>query len=69
MSSAGDVTPAGASHGQELPPARMEELITAAGRTPRQRTTLYGTPPQRQVEASFAAGELQPVHMGQGWRR
>ena len=33
---------AGASFGQEMPPERMEELIRAAGRMPRQRTTLYG---------------------------
>jgi FO synthase len=33
---------AGASHGQELPPARMEELIRSAARRPRVRTTLYG---------------------------
>ena len=33
---------AGASHGQEMPPERMEETIRAAGRVPRQRTTLYG---------------------------
>ena len=32
---------AGAAHGQELSPPRMEELIRALGRTPRQRTTLY----------------------------
>jgi FO synthase len=34
---------AGASHGQEMPPAAMEALIRSAGRTPRVRTTLYGT--------------------------
>jgi FO synthase len=33
---------AGAAHGQELAPPRMEELIRAAGRVPLQRTTLYG---------------------------
>ena len=33
---------AGAVHGQEMPPERMEEAIRAIGRTPRQRTTLYG---------------------------
>jgi FO synthase len=49
---------AGASHGQELPPERMEEAIRAAGRTPRQRTTLYGTPPADRVAASFGAAPL-----------
>ena len=37
---------AGASHGQEMAPASMEELIRAGGRTPRERTTLY-TPSTR----------------------
>ena len=35
---------AGAAHGQEMPPERMEEAIRDLGRTPRQRTTLYGHP-------------------------
>jgi FO synthase len=34
---------AGASHGQEMPPAAMEQLIRSAGRIPRVRTTLYAT--------------------------
>ena len=34
---------AGASHGQELSPQQMEELIRAVGREPTQRTTLYRT--------------------------
>jgi FO synthase len=49
---------AGASHGQELPPERMEEAIRAAGRVPRQRTTLYGTPAADRVAASFGAPAL-----------
>jgi FO synthase len=32
---------AGASHGQEMTPETMEALIRGAGRSPRQRTTLY----------------------------
>ncbi len=40
---------AGAEYGQELPPERMEELIRSAGRVPRQRTTLYGEPPEERV--------------------
>ncbi|MDQ4127740.1 MAG: CofH family radical SAM protein, partial [Actinomycetota bacterium] len=35
---------AGASHGQEMFPEELEAMIRAAGRTPRRRTTLYGTP-------------------------
>jgi FO synthase len=36
---------AGASFGQEMPPEAMGALIGGIGRTPRRRTTLYGTPP------------------------
>jgi FO synthase len=50
---------AGAAFGQELPPERMEELIRSAGRIPRQRTTLYGDPPEERVRASFAAEPLE----------
>ena len=49
---------AGASHGQELPPEAMEATIRAAGRTPRQRTTLYGEPPAERRAASFGAPPL-----------
>ena len=46
---------AGAAHGQEMTPAEMEALIRAAGRVPRQRTTLYADAPAAQRAASFAA--------------
>jgi FO synthase len=49
---------AGASHGQEAPPEVLEETIRALGRTPRQRTTLYGEPPAEQVARSFDAPPL-----------
>jgi FO synthase len=49
---------AGASFGQEMPPERMEELIRSAGRTPRQRTTLYGEPLEERVRTSFGAPPL-----------
>src|SRR5215210_2976631 len=49
---------AGADHGQELPPERMEEAIRAIGRIPRQRTTLYGDAPAERVAASFGAAPL-----------
>jgi FO synthase len=49
---------AGAQHGQELPPEAMEELIRSAGRTPRQRTTLYGEVPEERRIASFGAEPL-----------
>jgi FO synthase len=49
---------AGAAHGQEMPPERMEEAIRALGRTPRQRTTLYGTPPDERTRLSYGAPPL-----------
>jgi FO synthase len=49
---------AGSEHGQEMPPERMEAHIRAAGRVPRQRTTLYGDAPAEQVARSFAAAPL-----------
>lgn len=52
---------AGAEHGQEKPPADMEALIRAAGRMPRQRTTLYGEAPPEQIGSSFAAAPLLPI--------
>ena len=52
---------AGAGFGQELPPERMETVIAGAGRTPRQRSTIYGEPPAAQVARSFHAADLQPV--------
>ena len=54
---------AGARHGQEMPPERMEELIRASGRVPRQRTTLYGDAPSERRRASFGAPPLaEPVN-------
>jgi FO synthase len=52
---------AGAEHGQELAPERMERLIRAAGRTARQRTTLYAEVPAERRRASLAAPPLAPV--------
>ncbi len=54
---------AGADHGQELPPEGMEAAIRAAGRIPRQRTTLYGEAPPDRVAASFGAPPLsEPIN-------
>jgi FO synthase len=54
---------AGSEHGQEMPPEAMEGHIVAAGRTPRQRTTLYGEPPAEQVRRSFGAPQLsEPIN-------
>jgi FO synthase len=49
---------AGADHGQEFPPEAMEAAIRELGRRPRQRTTLYGEPPEARVRASFGAPPL-----------
>jgi FO synthase len=54
---------AGAEHGQEFPPEAMEAAIRAIGRAPRQRTTLYGTPPAERTARSFGAAPLaEPVN-------
>jgi FO synthase len=49
---------AGAGHGQEMPPEAMESAISALGRAPRQRTTLYGDAPADRRDASFGAPPL-----------
>ena len=49
---------AGADHGQELPPERMEAAIRAIGRVPRQRTTLYGQVDAERAARSFGAAPL-----------
>ena len=49
---------AGASHGQEMPPEAMERIIRALGRTPRQRTTLYGEVDGERRDSSFGAAAL-----------
>ena len=52
---------AGTLHGQEMSPERMDALISQCGRTPKQRTTLYGVPPRELRESSYAAQELSPL--------
>jgi FO synthase len=49
---------AGAAHGQEMPPERMEAAIYELGRTPRQRTTLYGVPDPERTRLSYGAPPL-----------
>ncbi len=51
---------AGAQHGQEMAPAAMEALIHAIGRTPRQRTTVYGVVSPEIHDRGFAAAPLTP---------
>ena len=52
---------AGTEHGQEFPPEAMEDLIRSLGRTPEQRTTLYGPVPEERRAASLNAADLAPV--------
>ncbi|MGX1101049.1 5-amino-6-(D-ribitylamino)uracil--L-tyrosine 4-hydroxyphenyl transferase CofH [Amorphus sp. MBR-141] len=52
---------AGADHGQEMAPDRMVEIARRLGRTPRQRTTLYGDAPSRQRDRAFQAPPLLDV--------
>jgi FO synthase len=51
---------AGTQHGQEHPPEAMEAMIRAAGRAPRQRTTLYRAVDREQERLSFGAPPLAP---------
>jgi FO synthase len=61
---------AGASHGQEMRPAELDDLVRGLGREPRQRTTLYGTPaPERRVAALAAAPITPNVETPLGRRR
>jgi FO synthase len=60
---------AGAAHGQELPPAEMERLIGAAGRTPRQRTTLYESVEPARMAAARHAPPLAEVVLPPARRR
>jgi FO synthase len=52
---------AGATHGQEMAPHLMEELIREIGREPVQRTTLYGAVPDERTRTSFQAAPLAEV--------
>jgi FO synthase len=56
---------AGAMHGQEIGAADLERLIRQQGRTPRQRSTLYGAvAPERRSAAmrdsSLSSASVQP---------
>jgi FO synthase len=54
---------AGSEHGQEMTPEELEALISANGRTPRQRTTLYGDADPERRAASFGAPPcIEPVN-------
>jgi FO synthase len=53
---------AGADIGQEMPPAKMNELILSINREPQQRGTLYQDANASQAERSYAAAPLTEVH-------
>lgn len=52
---------AGAVHGQEILPERLESTIREAGRVPAQRTTIYGIPADHQRAAAYGAPVLIPI--------
>jgi FO synthase len=52
---------AGAEHGQETGPREMIGMIVAAGRVPRQRSTVYGEVPPERIEAGLNAPELSEI--------
>ncbi len=52
---------AGSAHGQETSPVRMREMIEGAGRTPRQRNTLYGDVPPERIDAGLQAEPLTDI--------
>jgi FO synthase len=52
---------AGAAHGQEMSAREMEATIHRLGRTPFQRTTLYGQAPDETRARAFVNSELSPI--------
>ncbi|MFV8816270.1 5-amino-6-(D-ribitylamino)uracil--L-tyrosine 4-hydroxyphenyl transferase CofH [Haliea sp. E17] len=58
---------AGSEHGQEWPPAHMEEVIRKLGRVPRMRNTRYGdVVPERRMAAFNAAPLAEPENQSAG---
>ena len=52
---------AGTLHGQETNPQLMRSMIEAAGRVPRQRTTLYADASEERIQAGLAAEALTDI--------
>ena len=52
---------AGTSHGQETSPESMAAMIEAAGRNPRQRTTIYRDASPERIAAGRVASELTEI--------
>ena len=59
---------AGASHGQEMTPQEMEQIIVSTGRIPRQRTTLYGDADADIRQRSFDSAAARMSVDGHGER-
>jgi len=53
---------AGATHGQELAPGQMQQLISELGRPYRQRTTLYANASTEQITRASCAAPLATPH-------
>lgn len=53
---------AGASHGQEMRPQEMEQIISSAGRVPRQRTTLCADADGVLRQRSFDAARERQIN-------
>jgi len=53
---------AGASHGQEMTPMKMNELISNAGRFPKQRSTLYGDVPPAHIDVGLQAQPSEDIY-------
>jgi FO synthase len=54
---------AGGRNGQEMAPEAMERVIYGVGRTPVQRTTLYGRPREERTRVSFSAAPLMELQV------
>jgi FO synthase len=52
---------AGAMHGQEICASDLERIIRAQGRTPRQRSTLYGSPSAERISAAHGFSASIPA--------
>ena len=52
---------AGAQHGEETTPTQMNELISEAGRVPKQRSTLYGDVTPERITAGISAGPRENI--------
>jgi FO synthase len=52
---------AGAVHGQEMPPERLDALIRSIQREPRHRTARYGEPSHERIAAGYDAPALHAM--------